>query len=572
MSDIARKPDAGSEPETEATDVSIPLRIMPLARQEPGEIPLALKSVFEKIFQTVRNFVPKAELFVGHCSSFSHTCKIEFGTELFEPLCGLSIDVGEGPFAVAIAGSDALAITDEVGLALALPAFPSYQSGTGVVIRIEMAGDLVSLICFFQAHENGPVTMEMMKALKNVAELAGMAAASSDLSLDIEAQQLHVDTLRAEVEEVRQFYRKFSETIRQCFWVIDLETKRAIIVSDNFERIWGAKKDILAESITGFMANVLPADRDRVLSEFHTRMGQELDIELRVLGEDGEVRWIWLRAFPSSLDEKSTGPNAKRIVVIADDITEKKHNEEMTRDREAQLVSSARMMAVGDLASGVAHEINNPLTIIVGKAAEIKSLIEKPDIDRVQIAVKAEKIQQTSIRISEIVSSLKALSKQDKGAGTSLVPFAQIIQEIKDLCSERLRVMGVELRIAEFPPHFMAEVNPTMISQVLMNLVNNAVDAVQSEKEKWVRVDWADDEDSAFLYVTDSGPGIPIKIRSRIFDPFFTTKSPGKGTGLGLSLAASIAAHHQGMLRLDNLHPHTRFVLQLPKRQRPKDD
>ena len=115
------------------------------------------------------------------------------------------------------------------------------------------------------------------------------------------------------------------------------------------------------------------------------------------------------------------------------------------------------------------------------------------------------------------------------------------------------------------PDSMRAEMNETLVAQLILNLVNNSLDAVQGEASAWVRVEFTEDRDSVYISVMDSGPGIPIKIRSRIFDPFFTTKSPGRGTGLGLSLATSIAVHHHGSLRLDTLATHTRFVFQLPK-------
>jgi C4-dicarboxylate-specific signal transduction histidine kinase len=147
---------------------------------------------------------------------------------------------------------------------------------------------------------------------------------------------------------------------------------------------------------------------------------------------------------------------------------------------------------------------------------------------------------------------------------------APIINELKDLATARFGAHDVTLEFGELRANIELEMNPTLISQVVLNLMNNALDAVVEQKEKWVKVDFAEDNDSLFVSVTDSGPGIPIKNRGRIFDAFFTTKEPGKGTGLGLSLASSIAAHHHGSLRLDTLHPRTRFVLQLPKRQPDK--
>jgi C4-dicarboxylate-specific signal transduction histidine kinase len=222
---------------------------------------------------------------------------------------------------------------------------------------------------------------------------------------------------------------------------------------------------------------------------------------------------------------------------------------------------------VVDLATGVAHEINNPLTVIVGKAAELKRLAGRGELDANSVLAAADKIQTTSIRISEIIKSLKSLARQDRSRPLAAYSFNTIVNEIRDLSSERFKDGGVKLEILSPPESLTTEMNPTLISQLILNLVNNAFDAIALKPDKWVRVEFLEDEQSVFIGVVDCGNGIPIKIRNRIFDPFFTTKEPGKGTGLGLSLSASIAAHHHGVLRLDTLHLHTRFVLQLPKRQ-----
>ena len=147
----------------------------------------------------------------------------------------------------------------------------------------------------------------------------------------------------------------------------------------------------------------------------------------------------------------------------------------------------------------------------------------------------------------------------------SSVSLERLAREVQDVASERFKVGGVRLEIETPPATMMADMNETLVSQLILNLVNNAYDAVQSFSEKWVKVEFSDDADSVYISVTDSGAGIPIKNRSRIFDPFFTTKPPGQGTGLGLSLATSIAAHHHGSIRLDTLSARTRFVFQLPK-------
>lgn len=424
-------------------------------------------------------------------------------------------------------------------------------------------------------HQAGHFTMRETRALVTVLELAELASSSAGSVRELVAHELRMEGLRAEIARLQSFYRKFSDSILQCFWVVDLESHRVITVSDNFEKVWGASRRILNRGLTGFMESVYPEDRDRVLAEFHNRLGSDLSIELRVIEGSGEIRWLWLRA-SSTFGDDGVDEGTKQLLLIADDVTEKKQEEERLRAREATLVAQARHLAVGDLASGVAHEINNPLTIIVGKASELRRLLESEATNDVSESANdarakgkeiADKIQSTAIRISKIIMSLKAVARKERPLELVKVPLFPMVGELRDLCSARFRAHEVLLDLPETDLGLEAELNPTLISQVLLNLVNNAFDAVQSEKEKWVRVEFSDDEDSLYIAVTDSGPGIPIKNRGRIFDPFFTTKEPGKGTGLGLSLAASIAAHHGGSIRLDNLNAHTRFVLQLPKNQ-----
>ncbi len=381
-------------------------------------------------------------------------------------------------------------------------------------------------------------------------------------------------TAQPESVEMQLFYQRLSEHIRQCYWLLDISTQKVSMVSENFERVWDQSRSILNDGMTGFMECVLPEDRDHVLSDFHIAIasGPHLNTEFRVMNEKGEQRWLWMRGLPlvaaaNSITPLDMNPNGQKIVLMADDITERKLQQQFLREQEAQLISRAKTIAVGDLASGVAHEINNPLTVIVGKAAELKRLADSASLNANTVIEIADKIQTTSIRISKIITSLKSLSSPNKSIALQKTPFAKIFHDLADICSERFRANEVTLDIPEFPANLWSEMNPTLISQLLLNLINNAFDAVQEQSRKWVRVEYLADEASVFIYVTDSGPGIPIKNRGRIFDPFFTTKGPGKGTGLGLSLASSIAAHHNGTIRLDNLYVFTRFVIQLPKQQ-----
>jgi C4-dicarboxylate-specific signal transduction histidine kinase len=111
--------------------------------------------------------------------------------------------------------------------------------------------------------------------------------------------------------------------------------------------------------------------------------------------------------------------------------------------------------------------------------------------------------------------------------------------------------------------------NTVQLSQVLLNLLNNARDAIEQLPEKWVRIEVAEKEGQAMISVTDSGSGIDAQTQRKLFQPFFTTKRVGKGTGLGLSVSARIMKSHQGELRYDPGSPHTRFVMSMPRAEGP---
>lgn len=508
--------------------------------------------------------------------------RIEKASGLFTAMAGRTVNATPGPIALAIASTEStdessqqngfiksVHIADAGDFRRSDPAFAELPEGSLILlpVRLGECGHVV-LGLFHPPANTSAIDPARLSTLRAFADVAELAFSSSNLSENVQAQQLRLDLMREEIAEVQQFYRQFSETISQCFWVLDIAAGRVLVVSDNFEKVWGSSRRILSDGLTGFMASVFPEDRDRTLSRFHLQLGGTLDVEFRVIDSQGEIRWIWLRAFPTDQGSSPSG-EVSRIVLIADDVTEKKQEEERLRSREAELVARAKMLAVGELASGVAHEINNPLTIIVGRSSELRRLAEKGAVDPGKIAESAAKIEATSIRISQIISSLKALARRDRPQMLRNTKLSQVINEIRDICWEKFKAHKVDLHLPDLPDDFACEMNPTMISQMLLNLLNNAFDAIVREKERWVRMEYAEDEHSVYLYVTDSGPGIPIKIRGRIFDPFFTTKEPGQGTGLGLSLAASVASHHAGTLRLDHLHAHTRFVVQLPKRQQP---
>jgi len=250
---------------------------------------------------------------------------------------------------------------------------------------------------------------------------------------------------------------------------------------------------------------------------------------------------------------------------------ERDQTERFLRENQMKMVTSSKLAALGEMASGLAHEINNPLAIISNGADLLISALEKAKADPPLIEATAKSILNTVERISKIIKGLRAFARDGEHDPIQETPVEPILMETLAICRERFRSNNIELRV-RIAPEAKLHCQPIQISQVLLNLLNNSFDAVEFKKEKWVEVSVEDHEDNLLISVTDSGDGIPESVRSKITQPFFTTKPVNKGTGLGLSISSSIISSHGGTLQLDTNSKNTRFNIHLPKKHRPARD
>lgn len=240
----------------------------------------------------------------------------------------------------------------------------------------------------------------------------------------------------------------------------------------------------------------------------------------------------------------------------------------LERMLESQMVSqenSRRLAIVGELAGGIAHEINNPLATIQLVTEMIRDNPERwSDVKFMNEHV--EMLLAVVSRMSATINSLLNFSRKRVDEGMSVESFERIIKDTLMLCSYRLKKSGVELRL-NFNGLERGEIwcRPNEISQVLIALLTNAVDAAESESSRWVEVRVEDHPDVHVIDVVNGGPPIPVEVAERMFEPYFTTKGPGRGTGLGLSVALGLVKGHGGEL----IHlSHTRstcFRIKLPK-------
>ncbi len=277
--------------------------------------------------------------------------------------------------------------------------------------------------------------------------------------------------------------------------------------------------------------------------------------ERRIIGIGREVVGLHRDGteFPIDLSVGEGNINGRRFfTAVIHDISDRK-------EMQTKLAQAERLAAVGELAAGVAHEVNNPINTVINCA----QLIQDGDAPGENCATIIEEGQ----RIAEIVQSLLQFARDDRDRPqpTSL---DDVVQRTLRLIAENLKRHGIGLEVA-VPEHLpQVHARPQQIQQVLLNLLINAKDALvnAAQDHRRVRISAAARDRGAELVVADNGPGVPEKLGARIFEPFVTTKRARGGTGLGLSISKSIVEGYGGTLTVDSAAGHgATFRVWLPE-------
>ncbi len=226
---------------------------------------------------------------------------------------------------------------------------------------------------------------------------------------------------------------------------------------------------------------------------------------------------------------------------------------------------STQLAAIGEMTSGIVHEVNNPLTVISYIARKGIRDIDLGNLDPVDFKKMLQKIESTIERISGIVRGIKFLARNGAGDPFEKASLNKIIEEVFQIYKAGSKDDAVTVQVSPINGELVFECRATQIYQVILNLLNNANDAVSLLSERWVRLDVVDGGSEIEIKVTDSGPGIQKEIRDKLFSPFFTTKPSGKGTGLGLSIVSKMIQSHHGSIWVDPSSPNTCFIVKLPK-------
>src|SRR5579884_2660630 len=263
----------------------------------------------------------------------------------------------------------------------------------------------------------------------------------------------------------------------------------------------------------------------------------------------------------------------KAMIHIMSDLRETtaqvQRREQELREKQEQLIQAGKLATLGELTTGVAHELNNPLNnigLFIGNAIDLIELnIVESDPERVLREL--QNAMQQVRKATEIISHLRTFGR---AASVSYEPvsIAQVIQSALSLMQEQLRLREIDVQLHLPPEELVVMGNAIQLEQVFINLLTNARDAVADVAHKAITITCTQQNNLLEISFRDSGPGIPIGLEQRIFDPFFTTKEVGTGTGLGLSITYGIIKDHQGAISVEN-HPGEGavFLIQLPLQQ-----
>jgi two-component system sensor histidine kinase DctS len=334
------------------------------------------------------------------------------------------------------------------------------------------------------------------------------------------------------------------------------------------KQIWGlvADEDVdYAEAMKRLHPEDSPRVKQEVLESLNPDGSGYFESEYRIIWPDGSVHWTIGRG-RVHFAEAGGRRRAVRMVGVQIDITERKLAEEASKVREAELAHLSRVSTMGQMASGLAHELNQPLAAILNYASVCLEQAQPGAPVTPMMNMALSEVMNETRRAGAIISRLRSFVRRQRPKTTSL-HVNQLVKEAIGIMDFELRHQGIrpQLKLAEGLS--MVPADAVQIEQVLVNLIFNALEAMDESteppKQLMIQTELCDDGRSVAVSVIDSGPGVLPENMPRLFNPFFTTKT--KGMGMGLNISRSIIESHGGRLSAEaNPEGGMRFWFTLP--------
>ena len=374
------------------------------------------------------------------------------------------------------------------------------------------------------------------ETLRVIGHILAPYLASLELSEDLAGE---VVAQAREIEEHRRLTSLIIDSLPLGLYVIDRNYRIQMWNRKRETGTQGLRRDRVVgrpvfEVLTRQPPEQLKEEFDRVF-----RTGEIQQSEQEVTFGD-EVHYFRMSKIPMRLDRDAI----THVITIGEDITD-------SRAVQGRIMQSEKLAAIGQLAAGIMHEINNPLATIGACVAAIQNRLDDGDAAPGALGEYLDIIDREVERCSTIVDGLLDFSRP-KGHSKTPLPVAALVDETLFLLKHHQRFKGVAVERELAPDLPRVRGNKEQLIQVLMALLLNAVDALDQAGRLTVRAARGQREDEVMVAIEDTGVGIPREDQVKIFEPFFTTKQPGRGTGLGLSICYGIIEDHRGRIEVDS--------------------
>jgi histidine kinase len=364
---------------------------------------------------------------------------------------------------------------------------------------------------------------------------SGEIVAAMEMSLDV----TNVKLLEEELEKSEKKYSAIFDNIPNPVFVLDMDTLEILDCNGSVESVYGHKKEAIIR--TSFLELFRKEERNHYENLIKT---SPVINQARQYSANGEPLFVNIRVSPSDY------LGGKALLVTTSDITKRLETEQ-------QLIQASKMATLGEMATGVAHELNQPLAVI--KTASrffMRKIAKKEKIEDEILSTMASEIDSYVDRAAKIINHMRQFGRQSDDS-LEKIQINSVLERALEILGQQLKVRGIEIVWDLAPDLPLILADPDRLEQVFINLLINARDAIdekwQSQSlqkgEKKIILKTSADDKVITVEVTDTGPGIPASMLERIFEPFFTTKKVGQGTGLGLSISYGIIKDCKGRLR-----------------------
>jgi len=348
------------------------------------------------------------------------------------------------------------------------------------------------------------------------------------------------------LQESEKKHRTLVETVRDIVYTVDLEGRFSYI-SPMVEVVTGYNdKELLGRKFSEIVAH---SYRQKVMQRFMDGIetGGTSTYEIEILTKYNVT--VPVEVNVTSLTD-SKGQSIGRIGV-ARDITRRKQQESERQELEVKALTQDKLASLGEIATGIAHEINQPLSYIKIILESTLNDLEAEKLDKEELSEDfSESLRQVG-KISNIISHLRTFGRSDVSS-FGPVRLTSVVDDTLILMNERLRIKNISFRVqlAENLP--MVNGNHVKLEQVFINLIQNSMDAMEDQGNGEIVLTAHEEDEGILIRYSDTGEGIAPQFQERIFDPFFTTKEAGKGTGIGLSIVYGIIQEHDGAISCES--------------------